>query len=110
LNEQGLKAFIRAYKKGNHELLEAFAAFLVQAGQDNYVDLITNHLRTACQNNLQFLGLIQDLQDILFQTAAGKSMLIDTGVLTVLIDISISLSDNQNGIFSTNQFNSTYAI
>ena len=66
--EQGLKAFMRAHKRGNKEFIESFAKFLINAGQDNLIDLITNHLRVACDSTLQYLEVITDMQDVFFNS------------------------------------------
>ena len=87
--EQGLKAFIRAYKRGNSEYIESFAIFLIKAGQDNLVDLISNHLRSACDNTLQYLEVIQDMKETFFSNPLYKDSVVQSGLLNVLIDILI---------------------
>jgi len=45
LSEAGLATFLRAYKRHNQDFIEYFSAFLVQTGQNFYVELFTQHLR-----------------------------------------------------------------
>ena len=91
--EQGLKAFIRAYKRGNPEYIESMAIFLIKAGQDNLVDLISNHLRAASENTLQYLEVIQDIKETFFNNPLYNETVLQSGLLNVLIDILIQIAD-----------------
>lgn len=92
--EQGLKAFLRAHRRGNKDYIESFAIFLITSGQDNLVDLITNHLRVASDDTLQYLEVVQDLQDIFFNNQKYKELVDQSGILNVLIDILIIIADS----------------
>jgi hypothetical protein len=91
--EQGLKAFIRAYKRGIPEYIESMAIFLIKAGQDNLVDLISNHLRAASENTLQYLEVIQDIKETFFNNPLYNETVLQSGLLNVLIDILIQIAD-----------------
>lgn len=66
MGEPGLKAFIRAQKKHQGEFVDQFAAFLIQIGSENEIDLMTNHLRVNSGNNFLYLSLMHDLYHVLF--------------------------------------------
>ena len=89
MKEQGLKAFMRAYRKGGTGFLWAFVEFLSHAGQNNYSELLTNYLRSVCQTNVEFYGLVQDMMDLLYKTPAAKVILIDSGVLGDLVQYTL---------------------
>jgi len=67
---------------------------LITSGQDNLVDLITNHLRVASDDTLQYLEVVQDLQDIFFNNQKYKELVDQSGILNVLIDILIIIADS----------------
>ena len=94
LTEPGLKAFLRAYRKHSSDFMEQFIAFLIQAGMDNYIDLFTNQLRISSINNFEYLGLVQDMFELMLSTSGGRKAFIDSGVFNVLIDICYSLANN----------------
>ena len=48
--------------------MEQFSLFLIQVGRENYIDMFTNHLVLNCESRSEYLGLIQDLYTIMFET------------------------------------------
>ena len=67
---------------------------MIQAGKDNYIDLLTNQLNVNSANTNEYLGLIQDIYEIMFATTSGRNALIDSGAFHVLIDLCHSVADN----------------
>jgi len=60
---------------------------------DNYIDLLTNQLRINSQNNFEYLGLVQDMYELMLATSSGRKAFIDSGVFNILIDICYSLAN-----------------
>ena len=86
--ETGLKAFLRAHHRHGGDFIESFGAFLVAASFDNYIEFFTHHLRVNCDSNYHYLSVIQDVYSILVKTASGRTALIDSGVMNLLIDVA----------------------
>jgi hypothetical protein len=86
--ETGLKAFLRAHYRHGADFIESFGAFLVQASFNNYIEFFTHHLRINCDSNVHYLSVIQDVFNILIKTSNGRTALIDSGVMNLLIDIA----------------------
>jgi len=84
---------------------------LISAGKDSYIDLLTNHLRLCSTNNFEFLGLFQDLYDVMIQTKNGRAAVIDSGVINVLIEICYKIADNTNpASINVDPLRSTYTL
>lgn len=91
LQEQGLRAFIHAYKRHGVNFNQVFCVFLIQVGDNNYQELFMNNLRNACENIQQFLNLIHDIHELICQTANGKKAFIDTGLYLSILDMCIEI-------------------
>lgn len=94
LQEPGLKAFIRAYRKHSSDYLDDFVRFLIRAGRDDQIDLLTHHLRVNSENNIEFIGIFHEIHDNLFESPTGQLVLVDSGVISVFIDICFTITDN----------------
>ena len=93
LNEAGLRAFLRGYRVHQTDFMEQFTSFLIQAGQDSYVDLLTNQLRIYSVSTFEYLGLVQDMYQIMFETKNGRVAFYDSGVFQILVDICYGIAD-----------------
>lgn len=73
--------------------------------------MLTNHLRLCSANNFEFLGLFQDLYEVMIQTKNGRSAMIDSGVINVLIEICYKIADNTNpASINVDPLRSTYTL
>jgi hypothetical protein len=57
-SEAGLQSFLRAHNKHQGEFIEQFAAFMIQAGVNNYIDLFTQHLRVQSASAVAYMGTL----------------------------------------------------
>jgi hypothetical protein len=71
LQESGLKAFIRAYRKHQADYIDEFVKFLIRVGRDDQIGMLTHHLRVNSSNNVEFLGIFQDIHENLFDSPTG---------------------------------------
>ena len=110
MTETGLKAFLRAHHRHGGEFIEIFSAFLVQASYNNHIEFFTQQLRLSCDSNSHYLSVVQDVYTILFQTANGRTALIDSGVLNMLIDVSLQVADQNMSQVISNAYDSQYSF
>jgi hypothetical protein len=103
--ESGIKAFLRAYMRHPQEFLDTFALFLIQASESNQIETFTHHVRLNCANNLMYLNLMHDLSDVFFKTQSGKATFVESGVLNLLIDMTLQIAGNSTSFngFSNSQ-------
>lgn len=94
VGESGLLGFIRAHRNHETELIETLTATLIQFGRDNYVELFTFQLKTHSQDELEYLRILQDTLPFLVSTSKGRLAFIETGVVHMLIDMCLSISES----------------
>lgn len=84
---------------------------MVSVGRENYIDLFTNHLRAQSRSNSEYLSRIIDLYEVIIQTTSGRVVFIDSGVLGLVIDMSIKIASQPaaGGSYSTMSLNSNLA-
>ena len=56
------------------------------AGQDSYVDLLTNHLRKQSGCDSDYLRLLLDLYPCLAKAPEAEEVLVKSGALNVIFD------------------------
>ena len=102
MNEAGLLGYIRALRMHQSDFQELFVAALVQFGNENYIELMIEHLRRWSTNNLEYLRILQQTVPVMGHTARGRKALIDSGALKILIDMGLDYSDPQTSTSTTN--------
>mmetsp|Transcript_29405 Transcript_29405/g.44477 ORF Transcript_29405/g.44477 Transcript_29405/m.44477 type:complete len:83 (+) Transcript_29405:1560-1808(+) len=65
----------------------------MQIGQDNFVDLLTHHMRSQSPNNFSYLEIMHGLFSVLIHTNSGRAMFIDSGVLNLFVDMCLQCAD-----------------
>lgn len=93
INEAGIIAFIKAHRTHQVEIVDIFSAFLVSFGRDNYIDLFTLQLKNHSLDELEYLRIIQDLLPTLVSTQKGKMTFVDSGALSIVLDMCIQICD-----------------
>jgi hypothetical protein len=100
---------IRAHAMHNVEVVDIFAAFLVSFGRDNYIELFTFQLKNHSVNELEYFRLIQDLTPTLASTTKGKYAFIESGALSMIMDMCIQVCEFATGNLN-NDFRQTAVV
>jgi hypothetical protein len=87
VGEAGLIGMIRAYRTHGNEISDIFSAFLTSFGRDNYVELFTLQLKNHSETELEYLRIIHDLLPNLTSTTKGKQAFVDSGSLSMILDM-----------------------
>mmetsp|Transcript_29766 Transcript_29766/g.45370 ORF Transcript_29766/g.45370 Transcript_29766/m.45370 type:complete len:124 (+) Transcript_29766:1315-1686(+) len=85
----GLQTLMYCFRRHEHDFNEQFASSIMQFGKNNFVEMMTSHLRNATSDNLEYLRFVQDIFNVSIVTAKGKKAFVNSGALHILIDMCL---------------------
>lgn len=89
----GLNGIFHCITKSHGVSLEALVALLCEFGKYNYVELFTHYFKLLFKQEIDYLRTVTDLIQPLADYKISKEEIINSGVLSFWIDISIKRGD-----------------
>ena len=91
-DEPGLAAALYALKRHPNLVEQEIASVLLQFGRNNYMELLTHHLRQALHDKVEYLQVLQDLfisGAIHPETQLSKDALLYSGVHDFVLELAL---------------------
>jgi regulator of sigma D len=58
--------------------MEDFSNLITLAGKDNYVELLTSHLKSQCFSEVDYISKLGELYSVIMLSAQGRTVFIDS--------------------------------